>query len=90
QIDQLLIHQQIELLEIITGFETNNKYEIKNTLGQRVYFAAEDTDCCTRFCCGPSRPFSIHIIDNLGHEVINLQRPLRCSSCCFPCCLQEV
>ncbi|NXV46744.1 PLS2 scramblase, partial [Uria aalge] len=90
QIDQILIHQQIELLEILTGFETKNKYEIKNTLGQRVYFAAEDTDCCTRNCCGPSRPFTIHITDNLGHEVIALERPLRCSSCCFPCCLQEV
>ncbi|XP_075572153.1 phospholipid scramblase 1 isoform X1 [Pelecanus crispus] len=90
QIDQILIHQQIELLEILTGFETNNKYEIKNTLGQRVYFAAEDTDCCTRNCCGPSRPFTLRIIDNLGHEVITLQRPLRCSSCCFPCCLQEL
>ncbi|KAF1461465.1 Phospholipid scramblase 1, partial [Pygoscelis antarcticus] len=74
----------------LTGFETQNKYEIKNTLGQRVYFAAEDTDCCTRNCCGPSRPFTLRIIDNMGHEVITLQRPLRCSSCCFPCCLQEL
>ncbi|NXT22911.1 PLS1 scramblase, partial [Syrrhaptes paradoxus] len=90
QIDQILIHQQIELLEVLTGFETNNKYEIKNVLGQRVYFAAEDTDCCTRNCCGPSRPFTLRIIDNLGHEVITLHRPLRCSSCCFPCCLQEL
>ncbi|XP_019388503.1 PREDICTED: phospholipid scramblase 1-like [Crocodylus porosus] len=90
QIDQILIHQQLELLEIITGFETNNKYEIKNALGQRVYFAAEENDCCTRNCCGPSRPFTIKIIDNIGHEVITLQRPLRCSSCCCPCCLQEL
>ncbi|NXJ91817.1 PLS1 scramblase, partial [Corythaixoides concolor] len=90
QIDQILIHQQIELLEILIDFETNNKYEIKNALGQRVYFAAEDTDCCTRNCCGPSRPFALRIIDNLGHEVIRLERPLRCSSCWFPCCLQEL
>ncbi|NXN06692.1 PLS1 scramblase, partial [Indicator maculatus] len=90
QIDQILIHQQIELLEILTGFETNNKYEIKNSLGQRVYFAAEDNDCCTRNCCGPSRPFTLRIIDNLGQEVITLQRPLRCSSCFCPCCLQEL
>uniref|UniRef100_A0A8B9DU44 Phospholipid scramblase n=1 Tax=Anser cygnoides TaxID=8845 RepID=A0A8B9DU44_ANSCY len=90
QIDQILIHQQTELLEIFLGFESNNKYEIKNTLGQRVYFAVEDTDCCTRNCCGPSRPFTIRIMDNLGREVITLQRPLRCSSCCFPCCLQEI
>uniref|UniRef100_A0A8C2N0I9 Phospholipid scramblase n=1 Tax=Cricetulus griseus TaxID=10029 RepID=A0A8C2N0I9_CRIGR len=90
QIDQILVHQQIELLEVLTGFETNNKYEIKNSLGQRVYFAVEDTDCCTRNCCGASRPFTLRILDNLGQEVMTLERPLRCSSCCFPCCLQEI
>ncbi|KAM4894927.1 phospholipid scramblase 1-like isoform 1-T4 [Sylvia borin] len=90
QIDQILIHQQLELLEIVTGFETNNKYELKNSLGQRVYFAAEDTDCLTRNCCGSARPFTMRIIDNLGREVITLQRPLRCASCCCPCCLQEL
>lgn len=90
QIDQLLVHQQIELLEILTGFETNNKYEIKNSMGQRVYFAAEENDCCTRNCCGPGRPFTIKIIDNTGREVITLSRPCRCSSCLCPCCLQEL
>ncbi|XP_040090295.1 phospholipid scramblase 2 [Oryx dammah] len=90
QIDQLLIHQQVELLEVLIGFETNNKYEIKNSLGQRIYFAAEDTDCCTRNCCGPARPFTMKILDNMGREVITLERPLRCTSCCFPCCLQEI
>lgn len=90
QIDQLLIKQQVELLEAFTSFETNNKYRIQNSLGQQVYFAAEDTDCCTRQCCGPSRPFDIKILDNMQREVIHLTRPLRCSSCCFPCCLQEL
>lgn len=49
-----------------------------------------DTDCCTRQCCGPSRPFEMKILDNLQREVIHLSRPLRCSSCWFPCCLQEI
>jgi hypothetical protein len=75
---------------VLTGFETNNKYEIKNSLGQRVYFAVEDTDCCTRNCCGASRPFTLRILDNLGQEVVTMERPLRCSDCCCPCCLQEV
>ncbi|XP_053167604.1 phospholipid scramblase 1-like isoform X2 [Hemicordylus capensis] len=90
QIDQILVHQQIELLEVITGIETCNKYELKNALGQRIYFAAEENDCCTLNCCGPSRPFTMKIIDNLGQPVIELIRPLRCSSCCCPCCLQEI
>ncbi|XP_045047980.2 phospholipid scramblase 1 isoform X1 [Desmodus rotundus] len=90
QVDQILIHQQVELLEVLIGFETNNKYEIKNSLGQRIYFAVEDTDCCTRNCCGPNRPFTMRILDLMGREVMTLERPLRCTSCCFPCCLQEI
>jgi hypothetical protein len=34
----------------ITGFETNNKYEIKNSVGQRVYFAAEGTTTFPHAC----------------------------------------
>lgn len=35
-IDQLLVHQKIELLEAFTGFQTNNRYVIRNTMGQNV------------------------------------------------------
>ncbi len=35
-----LIHFHFPLL-VITNFETQNKYRIRNTLGQQVYFAAE-------------------------------------------------
>lgn len=87
-IDQLLVHQKVELLEAFTGFETKNKFTIKNSLGQKVYFAVEDSDCCTRNCCGPMRPFDMKILDNFQNEVIHLSRPLACDSCCFPCCLQ--
>lgn len=90
QIDQLIVKQQKELLEIVTGFETNNKYKIKNSLGQNVYFAIEDTHCCMRMCCGPGREFNMKIFDNAQNEVIHLYRPLKCAACCFPCCLQEI
>ncbi|XP_033126954.1 phospholipid scramblase 1-like isoform X2 [Anneissia japonica] len=90
QIDQLLVHQQVELLEAFTSFETNNKYVVKNTLGQQVYFAAEDTDCCTRNCCGNARPFDMKILDNGTKEVMHLSRPLRCTSCWCFCCLQKL
>ncbi|XP_033158617.1 phospholipid scramblase 2 isoform X1 [Drosophila mauritiana] len=89
-IDQLLVKQKVELLEAFTGFETNNKFTIKNALGQKVYFAAEDNDCCTRNCCGPARPFDMRVFDNFQQEVIHMHRPLACSSCLFPCCLQSI
>ncbi|XP_055304798.1 phospholipid scramblase 1-like [Sitodiplosis mosellana] len=89
-IDQLLVHQKIELFEAFTGFQTNNKYVIRNTLGQNVYWAIEKSDFCNRLCCGPSRSFNMQITDAYQQEVIHLYRPLACSSCCFPCCLQSI
>jgi hypothetical protein len=71
-----------------TGIETKNKYNIKNSLGQQVYYAEEDTDCWTRNCCGSIRPLGMKIFDNFKNEVIHLYRPLACDNCCFPCCLQ--
>ncbi|XP_053199431.1 phospholipid scramblase 2-like [Scomber japonicus] len=90
QIDQILIHQKVELLEAFIGFETNNQYEIKNSLGQKIYKAKEKNDCCTRNCCGSLRSFDMKIKDNMDREVIRLVRPFRCVSCWCPCCLQEL
>ena len=60
------------MLEAFTGWESANKYRVFNSLGQDVFYAMEDNDCCTRMCCGSSRPFEMNIVDNLGKEVIHL------------------
>jgi hypothetical protein len=90
QIDSLIVKQKLELLEAFLGCETNNKYKIKTTQGHEIYTAKEDTDCCTRNCCGPLRPFDMKIKDGQDREVIHLNRPLACSSCCCPCWLQSI
>ncbi|KAF0028043.1 hypothetical protein F2P81_019130 [Scophthalmus maximus] len=74
----------------LVGFESNNKYEVRNAMGQNVFYAVEENDCLSRQCCGPMRSFTIHILDNFGQEVITITRPLKCTSCLFPCCLQEL
>lgn len=104
-VSSLYIKQKVELLEAFTGkffnyfntltiffpgFETQNKFTIKNEQGQKVYRAVEDTDCCTRCFCGPWRPFDMKILDANNMEVIHLYRTLACSSCFFPCCLQVI
>ncbi|XP_048857422.1 phospholipid scramblase 1 [Brienomyrus brachyistius] len=90
QIDQILIHQKMELLEVLCGFENNNQYEIKNIMGQTIYKALEETNCCVRNMCGSLRRFNLMIKDNMDQEVMHLVRPWRCTGCCFPCCLQEL
>uniref|UniRef100_A0A3B4FEV9 Phospholipid scramblase n=1 Tax=Pundamilia nyererei TaxID=303518 RepID=A0A3B4FEV9_9CICH len=71
-------------------FFKNRQYEIKNSLGQKIYEAKEKSDCCERNCCGSLRSFDMKIKDNMDREVIHLIRPFRCSSCCCPCYLQEM
>ena len=87
-LDQILVKQKVELLEALLGCDTKNKYKIKNSMGQDIYKAKEETNCCVRTCCGPTRPFEMTIKDNNDQEVIHLVRPLNCQSCFFPCCLQ--
>ncbi|XP_063726963.1 phospholipid scramblase 2-like isoform X2 [Symsagittifera roscoffensis] len=83
QVDQILVHQVVELLEAFTGWETKNRYVLKNTLGQQVYYAMEESDLCMRQCCGPARAFVIHITDNMEQEVMLIRRQFKC---CAGCC----
>uniref|UniRef100_A0A671QHN7 Phospholipid scramblase n=1 Tax=Sinocyclocheilus anshuiensis TaxID=1608454 RepID=A0A671QHN7_9TELE len=74
----------------LAGLESNNKYEIRNSMGQNVFYAVEENDCLTRQCCGPLRSFTIRVLDNFGQEIITVSRPLKCMSWFVPCCLQEL
>lgn len=89
-VDQLIVKQKVEWLEAICGCETKNKYKVLNSMGQQIYKASEDNNCCTRNCLGANRPFDMELVDNNGTELIHLYRPFRCTSCFFPCFLQEM
>lgn len=56
--------QCMEIIEILTDWETANRYSLRNRFGQQIYFAAEESDCCSRQNCGSSRGFTIHVVDN--------------------------
>lgn len=77
-----------KIIAALTGYETGNRYTIKNSLGQKVYYAIEESECMSKNGCGPLRPFGLRIVDNFNNPVIYLHRPLACDSCFFPCCLQ--
>ncbi|KAL4228869.1 Plscr4p [Mactra antiquata] len=90
-LNEVLIHQHFDTLEIVTGFERNNKYRLCNSAEQQFLYAKEDTDCMTRQCCGNNRPFTMNITDNNWQPMVQLYRPFRCvGSLCWCCCLQEM
>ncbi|CAD6189919.1 unnamed protein product [Caenorhabditis auriculariae] len=63
-VDSLIVYQLKELIEIVTNWETKNKYVLKNANGDQIYYAFEESECCERQCCGPQRGFTMHIVDN--------------------------
>jgi uncharacterized protein YxjI len=88
QIDQILVHQVVEILEAFTGWETANRYAIKNSMGQQVYYASEESDTCARQLCAAKRGFTMHIQDNMQQEVMKVERTFKyCGGCnCLAAC----
>ncbi|XP_005113454.2 phospholipid scramblase 1-like [Aplysia californica] len=90
-LDEIRVHQILEIVEVLVGWERNNRYNICNNQDQKFMFAKEDTDCCTRQCCGIYRPFVMNITDNYDQPLMTLNRPWRCTPSLFWCCyLQEM
>lgn len=96
QLDQILAHQIVSLMEAFTGWETTNKYAIKNSMGQQCYYAFEESGACMRQCCKANREFNMHIVNNHNQEVMKIYRPFKCCSGCCWCagccdhCAQEL
>ncbi|XP_049518938.1 phospholipid scramblase 2-like [Dermacentor silvarum] len=87
-IDQVIIQQELELAEAMLGVETCNKYTAKNKEGQLIWNIKEDSNCCTRVCCGQSRCLVMDVLDYKNDAVMRFVRPLRCTQCWCFCCLQ--
>ncbi|XP_045707926.1 phospholipid scramblase 4 [Phyllostomus hastatus] len=85
QLDNIHVLQHFEPMEMMTRLETNNKYDIKNNLGQMVYVVIEDTDDFSRNAYRTLRPFILRVMDFTGREIMTMQRPFRCTCCCFCC-----
>lgn len=94
----VFVKQKVEVLEAITGFETQNEYDIiatQNGVPVQIAFAGEQSECCERQCCGSSRSFRMQVMPTgpmgpQGLPLFTIDRPLRCKPpmCC--CYLQEL
>ncbi len=74
----LMIHQKKEWGEILTGFETKNRYAISTQDGRELYFAAEvKGNMLIRMWLKAWRPFEMNIYDNAKQVVLKLKSPFR-------------
>jgi uncharacterized protein YxjI len=76
-LNAVIVQQKKEWGEILTGFETRNKYSIKDTQGNEIYLAAEEASVLARFFLKMMRPFIVHIMSKDGSEVMKIIKPFR-------------
>ena len=77
-VDALVVTQEKEWAEILTGYEASNRYSVSDAAGERVFLAAEvKGSFLLRNIFKSVRPFTINIMTPDGNRVLALQRPLR-------------
>lgn len=74
----LVVGQMKEWGEILTGFETANRYAVSDASGAPLYQAAEEAgNLLLRWFLKALRPFTLRVIDDDQQTVIQVNRPFR-------------
>ena len=73
-LDTLVVKQQKEWAEVITGFETKNRYAVMDTSGQELYWAAEESSFVFRNFLSSYRPFTIHVDSKTGGQGVKFKK----------------
>lgn len=73
----LFIRQQREMIEVLTGLETANRYTIEDENAQPMLFAAEQSSFLARWFLKSSRPMKLHVVDAHGNHHLEARRPFR-------------
>jgi len=71
---RLVIRQKVEAMEIFTGFETKNRYQVCTEQGQPYLYAYEEGNFLLRQILKTLRPFKITVLDNNKQPIITIER----------------
>ncbi|XP_017486069.1 PREDICTED: phospholipid scramblase 1-like [Rhagoletis zephyria] len=85
QVDQLVVIQEVDMLQVFTGYESHNRYSVKNAANQNVYYCVETSDVLTMNLMHSDRPFEIIVMDNFGVPVLRASRPYHFGSILCGC-----
>ncbi|MCX5785272.1 MAG: phospholipid scramblase-related protein [Elusimicrobia bacterium] len=75
--ESVIVQQKKEWGEILTGFETKNKYAVLDSSNQQLYWAAEESSVLVRLFLKVLRPLTMHILSMEGRPVIKSVKPFR-------------
>ena len=76
-------------LSVLELWEFQNKYDIMDSDGTKIYSMKEKSSICQRLWCGNARKLKLHVKDDQGQEILTFDRPLRCMQCCCQGCYPD-
>ena len=85
----LFIRQEFEKYELITGFETENRYGLFTEDGNKLLTAKENSGLLRRINLGKYRSMEISVENREGDGVLRFERDVPMFSCLFPCCFLQ-
>ena len=81
EVEGLVVSQKKEWAEVLTGFETANKYTVLDSAGNVLYVAAEEGGgfgtMLGRWILKSMRPFKVSVMTSEGQAVMRAMRPFR-------------
>ena len=93
---EVVVEQKIELLEVISGCESANRYNVylldKDKTKKFLFKCKEESSwCCRNFVPSSSRPFRLRMLHiknsnkkpNYNKPLTDFERPYQCSCCCI-------
>ena len=72
--ESLWVRQQVEMLQVFTGLETQNRYKVLDPQGNDLLYAYEESGFLGRQFLGSHRPLTIRILDQEGNEQLVARR----------------
>ena len=85
----LCIRQEFEKHELLTGFETENRYRLFTEDGKEILIAKENSGLLSRINLGKYRSMEISVEKSDGEQVLRFDRDVPMFSCLFPCCFLQ-
>ena len=74
QYEELIVRQEVEHLEVFTGFETANRYSVSTVEGDTLLYASEESGWLARQFLRNHRPMTLHVVDGDGNPVLTASR----------------
>ena len=71
---ELTVCQEVEHLEVFTGFETENRYKVMTPEGDTLLYAFEESSFLGRQFLRSHRPLTLHIVDTESQPVLTASR----------------